>query len=61
MSHQYRVRNYDQIHFVTFTIVDWVDIFSKSVYKRIIDRKLGLLDVKLINEGFNELIRFIKW
>jgi putative transposase len=33
MSHQYRVRVHDAIHFVTFTVVDWVDIFIRSVYK----------------------------
>jgi REP element-mobilizing transposase RayT len=36
MSHQYRVRNNEQIHFITFTIVDWVDVFIRPVYKKII-------------------------
>jgi len=36
MSHQYRVRSQDDIHFVTFTIVDWVDIFTRPVYKQLI-------------------------
>lgn len=36
MSHQYRVRNNDDIHFVTFTIVDWIDIFTRPAYKQVI-------------------------
>ena len=36
MSHQYRVRNPEEIYFVTFTIVDWVDIFIRPVYKQLI-------------------------
>ena len=36
MSDQYRVKNSESIHFVTFTIVDWVDVFTRSIYKQII-------------------------
>jgi REP element-mobilizing transposase RayT len=36
MSHQYRVRNPEEIYFVTFTIVDWVDVFTRTGYKRLI-------------------------
>lgn len=36
MSHQYRVRSQDDIHFVTFTIVDWVDVFTRPAYKQVI-------------------------
>jgi REP element-mobilizing transposase RayT len=36
MSHQYRVRNPEGIYFVTFTIVDWVDVFTRPVYKQLI-------------------------
>jgi putative transposase len=36
MSHQYRVRNSEYIHFVTFTIVDWVDVFTRPAYKQLI-------------------------
>src|ERR1700744_2062423 len=40
MSHQYRVRNFEEIHFVTFTIVDWVDVFIRPVYKQLIIESL---------------------
>lgn len=36
MSHQYRVRNPEEIYFVTFTIVDWIDIFTRPAYKQLI-------------------------
>ena len=36
MSHQYRVRNPEDIYFVTFTIVDWVDVFTRPNYKQLI-------------------------
>ena len=40
MSHQYRVRNPEEIYFVTFTIVDWVDIFTRPSYKELIIESL---------------------
>jgi putative transposase len=36
MSHQYRVRNPEEVYFVTFTIVDWVDVFTRPSYKQLI-------------------------
>jgi putative transposase len=40
MSHQYRVRNPEEIYFVTFTIVDWVDVFTRLAYKQLIIESL---------------------
>ncbi|MDN3551757.1 REP-associated tyrosine transposase [Mucilaginibacter aquaedulcis] len=40
MSHQYRVRDPEEIYFVTFTIVDWVDIFTRPAYKQLIVESL---------------------
>ncbi|MCX2495063.1 transposase [Pedobacter sp. PF22-3] len=36
MSDQYQARDPEGIYFLTFTIVDWVDIFTRSSYKEII-------------------------
>ncbi|WP_419698377.1 REP-associated tyrosine transposase [Mucilaginibacter sp. NFX135] len=41
MSHQYRVRNPEEVYFVTFTIVDWVDIFTRPAYKQLIIESLN--------------------
>jgi REP element-mobilizing transposase RayT len=29
----YRIRDESKPHFVTFTVVDWVDVFSRSIYR----------------------------
>ena len=36
MSFGYQITNQYGIHFMTFTIVDWVDIFSRKSYREII-------------------------
>ncbi|SIQ92142.1 REP element-mobilizing transposase RayT [Mucilaginibacter lappiensis] len=40
MSDQYRVRNPEEVYFVTFTIVDWVDVFTRPSYKQLIIESL---------------------
>lgn len=36
MSRRYKIRDCSQISFVTFTIVDWVDVFTRQVYKQML-------------------------
>jgi len=36
MSTKYKIRNERGIHFVTFTVVEWVDVFIRSEYKDIL-------------------------
>jgi putative transposase len=36
MSDKYKIRESDMAYFVTLTIVDWVDVFTKKIYKLII-------------------------
>jgi len=33
MSEKYKIRENDKAYFVTLTIVDWIDIFTRKVYK----------------------------
>jgi REP element-mobilizing transposase RayT len=33
MSVKYKIRNQDNLYFVTFTVVNWIDVFSRNVYK----------------------------
>ncbi|MES2064170.1 MAG: transposase [Bacteroidota bacterium] len=40
MSHQYRVRDLEEVYFVTFTIVDWIDVFTRPAYKELIINSL---------------------
>lgn len=32
-SSQYFIRNANEIHFLTLTVVEWVDMFTRSDYK----------------------------
>lgn len=36
MSRKYKFHNPDGMYFVTYTVVDWIDVFTKSVYKDIL-------------------------
>jgi REP element-mobilizing transposase RayT len=36
MSTGYQIKDQDALHFLTFQIVDWVDIFTRKIYKDII-------------------------
>jgi putative transposase len=40
MSDQYQARDPEGTYFLTFTIVDWVDIFTRISYKEIIINSL---------------------
>lgn len=35
MSEKYKVRDQDKLHFVTFATLQWVDVFTRSLYKDI--------------------------
>ena len=35
MKEGYVIRNQDSPHFVTFTVVDWVDVFTRKIYRDI--------------------------
>ncbi|MBN8861882.1 MAG: transposase, partial [Sphingobacteriales bacterium] len=32
----YRIRNQAAIHFVTFSVVEWVDVFTRKMYRDIV-------------------------
>jgi REP element-mobilizing transposase RayT len=36
MSTGYQIKNQEALHFLTFQIVDWIDIFTRKIYKDII-------------------------
>ena len=36
MKEGYVIRNQDTPHFLTFTVVDWVDVFTRKVYRDIL-------------------------
>ena len=36
MSTGYRIKEQDELHYVTFLIVKWIDIFTRKVYRDIV-------------------------
>jgi REP element-mobilizing transposase RayT len=48
MAEAYTVRDQQAIHFVTFTIVDWIDVFTRKIYK---DICINSLDFCRKNKG----------
>ncbi|MBN2347965.1 MAG: transposase [Bacteroidales bacterium] len=40
MSEKYKVRNPEGLYFVTFTVVNWIDVFVKSIYKHLLINSL---------------------
>ncbi len=41
MSHKYKFSNPDGIYFITFSVVDWVDVFTRDVYRDIFINSLN--------------------
>ena len=39
-SSGYAIRNQNAMHFLTFTVIDWVDIFSRKIYRDIVIESL---------------------
>jgi putative transposase len=35
MSRKYKIRNHDNLYFVTFTVIRWLDVFTRNLYKDI--------------------------
>ncbi len=40
MSEKYKIRDQDKLYFVTFSVVKWIDVFTRSVYKDILIQSL---------------------
>src|SRR5687767_2191039 len=36
MSRKYKIRNQEGIYFVTFTVIDWIDVFIRDEYRIIV-------------------------
>ena len=40
MSESYKIRDQDKIYFVTFSVVQWIDVFTRPVYRDILIKNL---------------------
>ncbi|MFA5669302.1 MAG: transposase [Balneolaceae bacterium] len=36
----FKIHNHQQAHFITFAVVDWIDVFTRPVYKQVIVESL---------------------
>ena len=50
MGSRYKIRDNEGLYFVTFTIVGWVDIFIRNVYRECI---IESFDYCRVNKGLN--------
>jgi len=41
MSTGYQISEQDELHFVTFQIVRWIDIFTRKIYRDIVIESLS--------------------
>ena len=48
MSEKYKVRNPEGLYFITSTVIDWVDLFTRSIYKHIV---IDALEYCIKNKG----------
>ncbi len=48
MPSKYKFHNPEGLYFVTLTIIDWVDIFSREIYRKIM---IDSLNYSIINKG----------
>ena len=37
----YKIRNNEGVHFVTFAVVEWVDVFTRKEYRDIVLDSIG--------------------
>jgi hypothetical protein len=43
MSEGYKIRDQTLPHFITFTVVDWIDVFTRKTYKEdVVIESLGV-------------------
>lgn len=40
MTTGYQIKEQDQLYYITLQVVDWIDIFTKEVYRKIIIENL---------------------
>ena len=48
MSEGYKIRDQTLPHFITFTVVDWIDVFTRQTYRDIV---IDSLDYCIQNKG----------
>ena len=55
MAFAYVVKNQEGVHFVTFTVHQWVDVFTRRVYADELVNNLGIVTVHRTCDSASEL------
>jgi len=42
MSRKYKIHNQSSIYFVTFTVIDWIDVFIRDEYRSVVLTASGI-------------------
>lgn len=50
MASKYKFSNPDGLYFITYTIVEWIDVFTRPIYKDLI---VDSLQYSMSNKGLN--------
>jgi hypothetical protein len=40
MSTKHKIRNQETLHFISFATVEWIDVFTRPIYKEVIVESL---------------------
>jgi putative transposase len=48
MSRKYKIRDQERLYFVTFTVIEWIDLFSRQVYRDIFLDSLRFCQTKKV-------------
>lgn len=51
----FKMYNHQQPHFITFAVIDWIDVFTKPIYKKIAIDNLDIVERK---KGANSWLVF---
>jgi len=57
MARKYAIRNQEEFYFVTFTVIDWIDVFIREEYRNIFLESLRYCQKEkglLVGAGFVE-------
>lgn len=52
MSRKYKIRDQDKLYFVTFTVINWLDVFIRREYKHIFLESIVIATrIKVLKSG----------
>lgn len=52
MSEKYKIRDQERLYFVTFSVIQWINVFTRPVYKDLLVESLKILSREQRTEYF---------